>query len=308
MPDHLDEQGSVGFETRGDVVPFAFGRAGEGPEKAKLIFAHAQEEFASNLTRTLAAWLRTDVQVSLSACEEKTSLDFLTAVPAHDFLYAMTTEPIGTTGIVSLDVEMAALLVHRLLGGSGEASVSRTLTQVDSAVLNAVLHLVLNELNRVWQPRGLLFHPGRDASQDAIRSAGSAIDGMLCQQFSLQLEQAKGSLTIALSVGVLSAISRGPKKLMLPRRASAARTRAQMETLLGEAKVRVALRLPQTRIAAARLRSLSVGQVLELPLVRYSAAEFLIAGRHLCQAVPVGQGDHRAALLKAPEAQTTSAA
>lgn len=67
---------------------------------------------------------------------------------------------------------------------------------------------------------------------------------------------------------------------------------------LGAAGLRAQLHFPAMRLHAEELRSLKVGALLCLPLLRGVSAEIRVGGVAVFRALPVRAGEHRAAQIE----------
>ncbi len=285
----------------GDIASTApaynFGRAGHlGSEQMRAITT-VNEQFARNLTHTLGAWLRTQLQVAAAAGEQMSFGDFLSCLPEPSYVCLLRLEPLGGVGLLEISLSVAMTMVDLLLGGRGTPAAVREVTDIEDAILNAVLRMVMRELNLAWEPVGLKFELEKHESQARIARLMPGNEQTLCVSLDVQMPGVQGLINLCLPAVVLNTLRRLSAAAEEPRKRLSAAS-ARVEKLMGEALFPVVVRLPVTRVATSELQSLEVGKVLELRLPKSTLAEMLIGGVRLCSALPVGKGDRLAALLQ----------
>jgi len=106
------------------------------------------EKCASGLTGILG----TSVAVSLTSIQEMTYEVMTESMPEIVYVNILDLDPLPQKGLVALDVPFCLSCVDHLLGGHGEAQqTSRTLTEIDHAVLDHVVAVLLDALRETWQ-------------------------------------------------------------------------------------------------------------------------------------------------------------
>lgn len=275
---------------------YNFGRAGHIASEQMRAITMVNEQFARNLTHTLGAWLRTQLQVAAAAGEQLSFGDFLSCLPDPSYVCLLRLEPLGGVGLLEMSLSVAMTMVDLLLGGRGSSAAVREVTDIEDAILAAVLQMVMRELNLAWEPVGLQFELEKHESQARVARLMPANEQTLCVSLDVQMPGVQGLINLCLPAVVLNTLRRLSAAEEPRKRVSAAS--AQVEKLMREASLPVVVRLPLTRIAACELRALEPGQVLELGLPRTKQAEMLIGGVRMCSAMPVSKGDRLGALLQ----------
>ncbi|RSL19471.1 flagellar motor switch protein FliM [Edaphobacter aggregans] len=285
----------------GDAKPpekYSFSNAGQISNDQMRAISTVNDLFARNLMHTLGAWLRMPLKVKLVSGEQLPFNEFLERLSTMSYICSVRLEPLGAVGLLELDLALAAPIVDVLLGGTGRAGQVRELTDIEEAILTAVVQVVMQELNLAWQPVGLVFaFEKRETEAQAARTMTLG-EKTLCVSFEARMPEVQGVLNLCLPAVVLNAILR---RLIAqgdqPRRRSKD-AQAKMRELVGEVKVGAVLQFPPVRLRAAELSSLEPGAVLRLPLPRYQMAELRVGGLQFGRAYPVRTGEHRGAQIE----------
>lgn len=279
-------------------APYNFARSGQISNDQMRAIAMVNDGIARNLTHTLGAWLRSQIQVSLAATEQMTYGDYLASLPEPAYVCLLRLEPLGGVGLLELDLSLALTIIDVLLGGKGKADQQRDVTDIEEAVLASVLAIVMRELNGAWDAVGLKFTLDKREGPAHIARLMAASERMLLVSLDVQMQDAQGRVKLCLPTVVLNTIHRRLIAVKEKPRRNFEASGARVAELVGQARFKTALRLPPTKISSREIQALEPGYVVEFALPRYTQAEFLVGGVRLGAAVPVGRGDHRAALME----------
>jgi flagellar motor switch protein FliM len=291
---------SVRVKRQPDQEPerYNFSRAGQISNDQMRAISTVNDLFARNLMQTLGGWLRMPLKVKLVSGEQLPFSEFLERLSTLSYICSVRLEPLGAVGLLEFDLALAAPIVDVLLGGVGRAGSVRELTDIEEAILIAVMEVVVQELNLAWQPVGLEFVLERRQTEAQAARMLTLGEKTLCVSFELRMPEVQGVLNLCLPAVVLNAILR---RLIVERDQPRRRSKdaaIRMRELLSDAKFGAVLQFPPVRLRAAELTSLESGTVLRLPMPRYEAAELRVGGLRLARAFPVKIGDHRGALLE----------
>jgi flagellar motor switch protein FliM len=277
---------------------YNFGRAGRiGSEQMRAISV-VNEQFARNLTHTLGAWLRTQLQVAAAAGEQMSFGDFLSCLPEPSYVCLLRLEPLGGVGLLEVSLSVAMTMVDLLLGGRGSTANVREVTDIEDAILASVLQVVMRELNTAWKPVGLQFELEKQETQARIARLMPASEQTLCVSLDVKMPGGQGLINFCLPAMVLNTLHRRSSVASDEPRKRVTTSSVRVEKLMGEALLPVVLRLPLAKIAPRELKALAPGVVLELGLPKTTQAEMLVGGVRVCSALPVGKGDRLGALLQ----------
>ncbi|MDE1161715.1 MAG: hypothetical protein PW792_07180 [Acidobacteriaceae bacterium] len=286
------------------AAPYNFARSGQISNDQMRAIAMVNDGIARNLTHTLGAWLRSQVQVALAATEQMTYAEYLESLPEPSYICLLRLEPLGGVGLLELELPLALSMIDVLMGGKGSTEQARDVTDIEEAILGSVLSVVMRELNGAWETVGLRFASEKRESAAHISRLMQASERMLLISFDVQLQETTARLKLCLPTVVLNTIHRRLMAVREQPRRNFEASGARVTELLGKAQLRAVLQLPPTKIASSELRNLKPGYVLRFDLPRFTAAEFVLGGLKLSNAVPVGRGEHRGAFLQTATAMT----
>jgi flagellar motor switch protein FliM len=277
---------------------YNFSRAGQISHEQMRAIGTVNDLFARNLMHTLGAWLRTHFQVKAASARQMSYTEFVGRLKEPTYVCSIRMEPLGALGLLELDLLLASPVVDLLLGGIGRAAQVRELTDIEEAILNSVVEMIVRELNVAWHPVGLGFaFEKRETAAQVARMMPSS-EKTMCVSFEVQMPEALGSLNLCLPTVVLNAILRQLiSDRERPRRRSE-ENETRVRELLGEASFGAVLQFPPLRLRARELADIVPGTILRLPLPRHSAAELRVGGIALGRARPVRMGEHRGAQMQ----------
>ncbi len=277
---------------------YNFSRAGHISNEQMRAIATVNDLFARNLMHTVAAWLRTEFQVTLVSGEQMPYSEFVERIPEKTYVCSIRLEPLGALGLVELELALASPMVDLLLGGTGKAEPVRTLTDIEELIMASVVQMMVRELNTAWLPVGLQFAFEKREGGTQIARMMAAGEKTLCVCFEVKMPEAQGVINLCLPAVVLNTILR---RLIAdrdrPRRCSP-EVRTRVRELVGESTVGAVLQFPPVRLRAREIAALRVGTVLRLPVPRHAAAELRVGGLAFQRARPVRLGEHRGARLE----------
>jgi flagellar motor switch protein FliM len=263
---------------------YIFSRAGQISNDQMRAISTVNDLFARNLMHSLGGWLRTPFRVKLVAGEQLPFSEFLERLSTLAYIWSVRLEPLGAVGLLEIDLALATPMVDVLLGGVGNAGQRQELTDIEEAIMTAVVELVVQELTLAWQPVGLEFALEKRETEAQAARAMTLGEKTLCVSFEVRMPEVQGVLNLSLPAVVLNAILR---RLIAegdrPRRRSKDAV-ARIRELMGQAKVGVALQLPPLQLRASDVASLEPGMVLRLPVARHESSEVRIGGLQLVKA------------------------
>ncbi len=117
------------------------------------------EDFIRYLSARLALFLRMECSMKMAKLTTLTYSKFCEGLPNPTHLCLFKVEPLNGVGIVDVNPRLALTLVDRMLGGRGHSvKADRYLTEIEIALLEDVLRIILEEWCSQWQHDGDL-HP-----------------------------------------------------------------------------------------------------------------------------------------------------
>ncbi len=110
------------------------------------------ENFCRNLASSLSAYLRAYVMVNLISVLQLSYAEFIQCFPSPTCLAVLSLRPFEAKGILEFNPTLAFPIIEILLGGHGNSNLSlrREITEIEQAVLDGALRLILRDLRDAW--------------------------------------------------------------------------------------------------------------------------------------------------------------
>jgi flagellar motor switch protein FliM len=194
-------------------------------------------------------------------------------------------------GPFALDIELSILfpMIERMLGGDLHATTphSRPLTDIEKRLATRIAERFLQELQTVWQQMGT-FGLAVASIESEPRKTEPLLskESVACIQWQVVIGSSRGAICLAVPWGVV-------EKLGAFGNDEDDRQQASDDSLSGE-KVELSAVLAQTRIAAADLQSLQVGDIITMDNEVGDLLEVTVEGEVRFRASPGVLEGHKA--------------
>lgn len=227
------------------------------------------ESFALALSARLSNYLRMEVGLRVTRLETQSYRDFLgdRAEPTHLTIFRL--EPLRGMCLVEIHPHLGLSMVDRLLGGPGKASsVSRDLSEIEVALLDQALLMMLNEWCQRWQKLQELRPAilGHESTGRYLQTAPPAAP-MLVLALEVRLGQCTEELTMAFPCTTLEPLLRQMMPVLTPGATESPRppaaAPAKWNHNLDSITVPLAAEWPDRQVTARQVAGLKVGDVLE---------------------------------------------
>ena len=116
--------------------------------------------FAQQLSAKLSAFLRMECSLQISKFDNIKFEEFTGSImePAHLTLFQM--EPLHGIAVLDIGVKLALAITDRILGGKAQAAgLERNLTEIELALLEDVVSIILKDWAQIWKKENEVFHP-----------------------------------------------------------------------------------------------------------------------------------------------------
>lgn len=264
------------------------------------------EVFASNVSHSLAAYLRAPFECKLVSAEHLTFQEFLGSVPALTYLASFNVMPVGVLALLQIELSIAYSIVDLLLGGEGKGTPpNREVTEIEAQILESIVRIIGRELQSTWQAVALEFNFGqRQPMADAPRLMPPE-EKNLCLSFEIKIGEAGGTLNLAVPAVASNALLRKiTADHSYARPKSGTEYRAQIQRKLQHCQFSVELSVPELQVPARSLLEIKPGTLLPFALNVSSPATLLVDEVRLCSAIPARVSAKRAAQVLALENTT----
>ena len=135
-----------------DVQPYDFRQPAflTSGELRKIRIRH--EEFIRTLAAHLSVYLRLEVTIQMSKLQTLSYQKYAEGLPSPTHLTLFKVEPLQGVCLLDMAPRLGLTIVDRLLGGpANSVNFSGELSEIETALLDQVAHLILNEWCQLWQ-------------------------------------------------------------------------------------------------------------------------------------------------------------
>src|SRR5262245_10725872 len=168
-----------------------------------LQFIH--ERFARNATSSLAAFLRTSIELSIVSVEQFAYSDFLMGLPDPTAFYAISVPPRDALGAVELNPGVAFAMIDRILGGKGETiPPQRALTEIEQNVVDSIIKLLLDHLTETWRTvTDMRFQIHARETRRQMLQMASWSEVVILLVFDLKVGETRGLLNVCMPASLV---------------------------------------------------------------------------------------------------------
>jgi flagellar motor switch protein FliM len=224
------------------------------------------ERFAQDVAMSLAAFLRSTIEMRLEGVDQITYGEFLGTLPESTALYALAMTPLDSLTALEINADVAFTMIDRLLGGSGRnPRPARPLTDIEQNILDTVVKLLVDQLTQAWRGAGgatFSIH-ARETRPQMLQVTGRS-DVVVQLTFALKVAETEGLVKLCIPAAVFEAVR--DTFVSSPEQAPPQRSDQDATWLhanLGRAPMAVDVQLA-TVLAASELIALAPGDVLTL--------------------------------------------
>jgi flagellar motor switch protein FliM len=201
-------EGRTSDTSSGVVVTYDF-RHPDRVSKDQIRSLHLlHDRYARNVTTSLGAYLRSSVELSVTAVEQFSYSEFLLSLPDPTAFYGVSIRKFDTLGALELNPGVAFTIVDRMLGGAGRgAAPDRALTEIEQTVVDSVVRLLLEHLTETWRAvidNAQFTIQGRETRPQMLPVAGRN-EIMIVMSFDIKIAEVHGMLHICLPVAMVEA-------------------------------------------------------------------------------------------------------
>ncbi|MGF1449117.1 MAG: flagellar motor switch protein FliM [Opitutales bacterium] len=110
------------------------------------------ENFVHYLSARLAMFLRMEFSMKMSKLGTAPYARFIESIPNPTHIALFKIDPLSGVGVVDINPRLALTIVNRMLGGQGHSiHEERYLTEIEQALMDDVMAIVLDEWCRQWE-------------------------------------------------------------------------------------------------------------------------------------------------------------
>jgi flagellar motor switch protein FliM len=287
------------------IQPCNFRSAGRLSNESARTLTSLHDASARNIMNSLDVYLGTGLDVKLVSLEQLSIDDYKAALLAGAYIVPCVFAPSTSSMVLEIDPALMFTMIDLLLGGSGatgEATTEhRELTEIDEEIMQGVVVLLAQQIERVWQPMNLSLTPGVCIKPVLAPKLFPPTEKVLLIRFSLTVAGMTGLLHVAFPASLGSHLVRVVRADPAREKGSVRYfPRPSLEERVLDCTFTVAADLPEVRVLVRDLSAIAPGTVLRLSAPVSNAGRLTVENKELFAAVPVRSGSRKAAQLLSP--------
>ena len=227
------------------------------------------EEFIEATGALLSTYLRLDFGLQLGKLHTQSFGEFAAALPSPTHMILFKTDPLRGICLAEVRAGIAQAIVDRLLGGPGKPSApERPLTDMETALMDQCVQLVLQEWCKMWGKLQKLDAEilGHENNPKFLQCASSETM-MLVLNLAARLDESEGPIQLAFPFNSLEPLMNRLAQLgspSAPQAPAAAPTNSKWTQHLDTVSVQMSAQWPAVKMSTRSLVGLEVGTVLDL--------------------------------------------
>jgi flagellar motor switch protein FliM len=226
------------------------------------------ETFARRLGTVLTSSLRAQCQLTLLAIDQQTYEEYVSSLNTPTLLAPFSTEPLPGTAVLEFSLGTALACVDHLLGGPGGPQQTRTLTDIENALMRGLLEQILAVLRYAFEPIALIeTELGQLEFNPPFLQAAGATDTMVTASFETHVGSEIGVATLCIPFSSVfpRLLARGEQRPQSSSEQLSARQMArQLRQSLGDVPVDVSVQFEPVRLSPAQIAELAPGDLIPL--------------------------------------------
>jgi flagellar motor switch protein FliM len=244
------------------------------------------EHFARMLGASFSSRLRTLVTIRLSSIDQGLYEEWQSQVPNPTVCYVLSLAPLSGNIVVELNLDIAAEVVDRLLGGTGTLlDRARELGEVEVGLLRSFSRNISNALQEMWANVRPMEPTLQDLGQDAsLIQVAAPTDVVLTAFFEVSVAGHMGAMSICVPYTVIEPIAPALSAQVWiassHRQALTDEERHTMEHLIGRSRLDVSVRLGGVDLPARSIVGIAEGDTFVLDARLGRPLEVLV-GEHV---------------------------
>jgi flagellar motor switch protein FliM len=237
------------------------------------------EEFTEALGALLSTYLRVDFGLQLAKLDTIPFNDFTAGMPSATQLTVFKVEPLRGVSVLEIRPSIGLGFVDRMLGGPGKpATLDRHLTEMEVALMDQLVQLVLNEWCKPWK-RFQELRPeilGHENNPKFLQSSGGDTI-MLVVTLEARMGECTGPLQLAVPYTAFEPIlTKLTQSSATPASTAPAGPTVKWNRNLDSLPIQLKAKWPAFRLTTRDLMKLKVGEVLPLQAHAADRVELLV--------------------------------
>ncbi len=191
------------------VQDYDFSKPNRIPKEQRKTLGLIHQTFAESLATTLAATLRTEVEVELEQVEQETFHEYVSALMTPTCVASFDMHPLTGIGVIEVNSVLVYSVIDRMLGGDGKiGEVMRAFTEIEMSLARKFLNSILSNLAESWAHLvQLSFNLKKAESNPALIRQIPMREVCLTVYLKLAIGETRGMLTLCVPYANLEPIA-----------------------------------------------------------------------------------------------------
>lgn len=261
------------------------------------------DTFMRSVRTSLSAALRRILDITAAPMEMERFGAFVRTLPVPSSLQVFKMAPFRGHALIVLEPKLVFTLVESFLGGSGARNVrveGRDFTAIEQRLIRRVVNLLLTDLEKAWyslQPLKVQYV--RSEINPQFAKICQPEDVVVINRYDVDMDRAAGSITTCIPLANLESVK---SKLMTTfQREQSEEDIAIQRTIVDNiknAEVDIKVELGKTKVPAADIINLAVGDTIQLERRPEEQLPVYVAGMRKYMATPGVHRNNNAVLIK----------
>ncbi|MGA1868990.1 MAG: flagellar motor switch protein FliM [bacterium] len=247
--------------------------------------------FLRKYRATLSTNLRKVVEIESIAVNHHNFAEFSKAISGPAWVHSFQMKPLSGNALLIMDSALATHFIEFMCGGKGievEYENREEFGQIEQYLLRDVVERMFRDLEEVWSSIIPIQIEALDIEFDPRFITSISMDEMLvCSYFSVNIEETKGILSIAIPYTVLEPIK---QKLILTLSHDTEKSDTRwfpiIKATLNEVEADIQVVLGEKTVTAEELLKLKVGDVLQLNRFAGDSLNIMVEGVRKFKGLP----------------------
>jgi flagellar motor switch protein FliM len=281
------------------VFPCNFRSAGRLSNENARLMTSVHDTLARNLSSALDVYLGAALEVKLQAIDQAPSKEYIAAISAMSYLAPLGFEGIQSNVLVECDISLVFPVIDLLLGGNGaHPEDARDLSEIEEEIMHEVVVMIARQAEQAWKFPARSLLANRRAKISGLHQYCPAGERITYVAFDVEVAGRRGALKFLFPTSFLNELVK-QIKLDQPQKKNRFRFfRSQgIRDRILDCDIVVASELPGAKVVVRDLMALQPGSVLKLRASVKNPGVLTIGGQPIFQALPVRDGQQKAAQL-----------
>lgn len=168
-----------------------------------------ENKFTKDISSLLEEYLKTKVNVNISGIKKSTFKDYKISLPDFQVLCIIGFYPIDKKGILEIDIQLAEVIINRLLGkGEDTYIIRKRLTEIEEAILEYILLKILASFHQYLHNLEIRLEKISNSKEELILDD----EDVLLLMINISIDNKRYFIRLTLPAGLINEALRQPIK------------------------------------------------------------------------------------------------